>query len=174
MTKKWVLAAFILALPMTLPEAAASAGRGKDKGRRLTIIGTVVAFEQSALRIAKLTFVPREERLVVRVDRRIKGGEGSRYIKVLYTYLGDEAALPEEIFDGSKRWRFNLTRDRSCDGPLPGKAESKDSAAETKTGAQLPQLQRTRGAEAEAVPTDSSLPCYVLRPRDFRSTEGRK
>ena len=103
MTKKLMSAAFIFSLLATLTGLAAPASR--DKGRRLTIAGTVVAFEQSALRVAKLTFVPREERLVVRVDKRIRGDEESRYIRVLYMYPGNEAALPDEIFDGSKRWR---------------------------------------------------------------------
>jgi hypothetical protein len=168
-----IRAVLIIALLLPLTESA-STKQSRSEGERLTVTGTVVAFEQSALRVAKLTFVPRAERLFVRIDKCLKGNEESRYITVLYTYLGDEAALPDEVFDASKRRRFTLTRNRSCDGSLPQKAESKDSAAETNTGVQLPQLQRTRGAEAEDIPTDSSLPCYALRPRDFRSAEGRK
>lgn len=170
MTKRWARAALIIALLMTLPEPAASAKCGGGKGERLTVTGTVVAYEQSALRLAKLTFVPRTERLIVRVDKRIKGREDSRYIKVVYTFGTDEPSLPDAIYAGGNRWRFTLTRDRSCDGAVQDPTSNTDA----KAGAQIPQLQRTPGAEAEAIPTDSSLPCYALRPRDFRSAEGRK
>lgn len=127
MTKKWARAVLVVALLMTLSEPAASAKYDGGKGERLTVNGTVVAYELSALRLAKLTFVPQTELLIVRVGKRIKGREASRYIKVVYTFGTDEPSLPDAIYAGGNQWRFTLTRDRSCDGALKDMMKAADA-----------------------------------------------
>ncbi len=132
--------------------------------KQLVIVGTVAGYDQF-LSLVNLTSAPQVQLLIVRVEKRIKGREESRYIKVIYKYGTDEPSLPEEIFNGKSQWRFTLTRDHSCDCSVR-EMQSKQIEGEGGAEATLPRLKRTNATEE--IPNNANLPCYALRPSDLK------
>ena len=132
-----------------------------DYGRRakpeLVIVGWVVAYDERAS-LANITSAPQLQILIVRIAKRLAGREESRYLKVVYEYMQNEAKLPSEVFDGKTQWRFALMKttvqDQRCRSPLQG-------------------LKRITGTGNEEVPSETSLPCYALRSGDFKVNDKR-
>lgn len=129
---------------------------GREKGEVL-IVGSVVAYDER-VSLANITSAPQLQILIVRIVKRLKGREESRYVKVVYEHMPNEGKLPSEVFDGKWQWRFELMKaavqDQRCKGPLQG-------------------LKRTTGAEGEQIPSDTSLPCYLLRSGDLKVYDKR-
>lgn len=142
----------------------------QGKKQKVKIIGTVIAYAHSLTQLAKLTSVPAEEMLIVRVDKGSAMKQQSPYIKVAYRYWHTEPAVPKEFFDSRKQWHFLLVRETRCDGPLRELLETKGKT-ERGEKVSLPFLQRTTGAENLEIPLDTTLPCYVLRPEGFKPYE---
>ena len=143
-----------------------SAVRGTIMESMLTIVGPVVAYERSVTRLAQLTFVPNTEVLIVRVDRLVKGQEQAPYLKVVYRYGTDEPSLAKEIFHSRSQWRFTLKRDSNCDSSVE---QMKSVKTQIREGEEivLSGLQFTD--ETERLTDDTRLPCYVLRPGNYRA-----
>ena len=142
MTAFVALQSLALVLSLTLTTEA------HRKRQSLRISGTVVGYDE-LISLANITSAPNAEILIVRVDALVKGNERARYIKVVYKFMQKEARLPSEVFEGDHRWRMTLTKadggDQTCKGPIQ-------------------RLKRTPGGEAEQIPDDVTLPCYILRP----------
>lgn len=116
-------------------------------GQKVVLSGKVIAFENSLLRISKLTDVPREETFFVKVETVSKGKETSEFIKIKYRYFGENNALPESLFEGKNRWKFVLHRNQDCD----------------QTGfIEDPAVSLVTIDEKERLPKGLSFPCYVL------------
>lgn len=147
----------IIVLLVVCASSAIFAAGGRLRKEELVVTGRVVSYDQ-LVSLANITSAPQLQVLIVRVAKRVKGREESRYIKVVYKHMQNEAKLPSEVFDGKSHWRFRLmkaaTQDHSCKGPLQG-------------------LKRTSGAETEDLPSDTSLPCYLLRPGDLKVYDKR-
>jgi len=164
MTKSWMQSALMSMVLIMLADPV-SLVHGTTKGSLLTIVGPVVAYETSVTRLAQLTFVPHTEVLIVRVDKLIKGHEQAHYLKVIYRYGTDEPSLAKEVFDGRSQWSFTLKRDRNCDSSV---GQMKSVRMRTKEGEEvtLSGLKFTR--ETEGLTDDTNLPCYVLKPGNYR------
>jgi hypothetical protein len=121
--------------------------QGVCLGQKVILSGRVIAFENSAVRIARLTDVPRVETFFVKVESVSKGNETSKFIKVKYRYFGDENALPESLFEGKKHWKFVLLRNRECD--QTGITENPAVTLVTIDGGEL-------------ISPGSAFPCYTL------------
>ena len=131
----------------------------------MVVIGTVIAYDQ-LVPLTNITSAPQSQLLLVRIERRIKGRETARYIKVVYKYGVDEASLPETVFDGKSRWRFILKRDRSCDSSV-GQMKAAKHETKERDEVMLPHLKFT--SETKGLEDNTNLPCYVLKPGNFRA-----
>lgn len=128
-------------------------------GQKVVLRGKVVAYENSAVRIARLTDVPREETFFVKVEAVSKGKENSEFIKVKYRYLGEENALPENLFEGKNRWKFVLFRNKECD--QKGIFENQD-------------VSLVKVDENEKLTQDTSLPCYSLLKEKLKAIKNSR
>lgn len=135
--------------------------------RKEKAVGTVIAYDVPISGLAMLTSVPMEQLLIVRIDRPMNRNQETRYIKVAYRRWFNEPELPTGVLDGRGKWRFAVTRDRSCDGSV-GELRSIKSKTEDGKEVILQRLRQTSGAEKEELPDDRILPCYLLRPGDLR------
>lgn len=161
-----LLSRFTLGTILTVVTVSAISFAGM-RPRKLKTAGTVVAYDLPISGLAMLTSVPMEQFLIVRIDRPINRKQEARYIKVSYRRWFNEPELPTGVLDGRSKWRFAVTRDRSCDGPV---RELRSIKSKTKDGKEviLQRLRQTSGAEKEELPDDRILPCYLLLPGDLR------
>ena len=164
MTKSWISALMSMVLIMLADPV--SLVHGTNKESMLTIVGPVVAYERSVTRLAQLTFVPNTEVLIVRVDKLIKGQERAHYLKVVYRYGTDEPSLAKEVFDSRSQWRFTLKRDRNCDSSV---GQLKSVKTQTKEGEEVTLSGLKFTGETEGLTEDTNLPCYVLKPGNYRA-----
>lgn len=165
MTKSWIQAALITVVFIMLADPV-SLVHGTNRESMLTIVGPVVAYERSVTRLAQLTFVPNTEVLIVRVDKLIKGQQQAHYLKVVYRYGSDEPSLAKEVFDGRSQWRFTLKRDHKCDSSV---GQMKSVKTQTKEGEEVTLSGLKFTGETEGLADDTSLPCYVLKPGNYRA-----
>ena len=162
MTRDHVLF-LIVALVIACINPTTGVGSLRSKKQSLEAIGTVVAYDQ-LVSLTNITSAPQSQVLLVRIAKRIKGQKVGPYIKVVYKYGANEPSLPQEIFDGESQWRFILKRDNGCDSLL---GEMKATKPQTKEGqVTLPRLKFTR--ETEGLRDEARLPCYVLKPGNYR------
>jgi hypothetical protein len=164
MTKSWIQAALMTVVLIMLQDPGGLVHRA-NKESMLTIVGPVIAYERSVTRLAQLTFVPNTEVLIVRVDKLIKGQEQAHYLKVVYSYGTDEPSLTKEVFDSKRQWRFILERDRSCDSSA---GQMKAVKSQTKEGEEIILSGLKFIGETEGLADDTHLPCYVLKPGNYR------
>jgi len=98
-------------------------------------------------------------------------GAAPQLVKVSYRFHLREPQLPTSFLNYSNVYRFALTRDESCDetwGALTtrylfdrnGNFRGGQNAIAYSSNAPVPEIDR------QAV-----LPCYVVRPQDYKSTE---
>ena len=78
---------------------------GMRRGK-LRIVGTVVAYDLPVSGLARLTSVPMEQFLIVRIDKPIHRKPELTYIKVSYRRWFNEPELPSGILEGKNKWRF--------------------------------------------------------------------
>jgi len=122
-------------------------GHATCLGQKIVLNGKVIAYENSLVRITKLTDVPREETFYVKVEKVSKGKESSEFLKVKYRYIGEKNALPESLFEGKNRWKFVMLRNQECD----------------QTGiTENPAVSLVKIDEDERLPQDATFPCYLL------------
>ena len=165
MTKSWMASVLMTAVIITLLNPM-SLARGTNKEPMLTIVGPVIAYERSVTRLAKLTFVPNTEVLIVRVDKLRQGQEHAQYLKVVYRYGTDEPSLAKEVLDSRSQWRFTLKRDRSCDSSV---GQMKSVKTQTKEGEEVILSGLKFINETERLADNTNLPCYELRPGNYRA-----
>jgi hypothetical protein len=130
----------------------------------LEVVGTVVAYDQASP-LANITWVLQSQVVLIRISKRIKGRAAGPYIKIVYRFAPNESPLPQNILDENTQWRFNLTRDITCDSSV---GEMKTMKAQTEQGeiTTIPRLKFKN--EIEGMEDEVSLPCYVLRPGKYR------
>lgn len=163
MTTSWMQSALMIAVLLMLAYPV-SLVHGTNKEPTLTIVGPVIAYERSVTRLTQLTFVPNTEVLIVRVDKLIKGQEQAHYLKVVYRYGTDEPSLAREVFESRNQWRFKLKRDRNCDSSV---GQMKPEKIQGKEGKDVI-LSGLKFTSTEGLPDDTNLPCYELRPGNYR------
>lgn len=146
---------FSSALTLLLMSSVIDARHQHCLKRSVKIVGVVVAYNQLAS-LVNITDAPQHQFLLVRVDKSVSG---ERYLKIIYKY-GVNESLPDEVFDGKSKWRFNLTRDCGCDGS-PKRNESK-------TEGEIAVATWKETIEGADVPLDAKLLCYALRPKGFK------
>lgn len=155
------LMALALGAVFSVANAYSISGAGARQ-TKVRAVGTVIAYDLPVSGLAMTTSVPIDQFLIVRVDRSTRRRQEARYIKVRYRRWFNEPRLPEGVFDGNSKWRFLLTRDNTCDGPL---RELQSVKGKTEDGKEiiLRGLRKTPGGQKGEVSDDLTLPCYVLR-----------
>jgi hypothetical protein len=89
-------------------------------------------------------------------------------VKVVYEFYRDEPNLPEKFFDFSSRYKLTVVRDTKCDESVKSlsfEANVSDS------GKPLPApyvLKVLDGAPNGVLKPDLILPCFVLRPGQYK------
>lgn len=141
-------------------------GKNGSKPRRLTVIGTVVAYDRLA-GLFTLTSAPSSQLLIVRVEKRGGKSEKSSYIQIEYIVWPHERAN-KDINDFNRKWRFKLTRERECDGPLQ---ELLFMKGQTLGGVEKiePRLNWTNSEEEKKIPSNAILRCYTLQTEDIKA-----
>jgi hypothetical protein len=136
----------------------------RSETQSLEVVGTVVAYDQASP-LANITWVLQSQVVLIRISKRIKGRAAGPYIKVVYRFAPNESPLPQNILDENTQWRFNLTRDITCDSSV---GEMKTMKAQTEQGeiTTIPRLKFKN--ETEVMKDEVSLRCYVLRPGKYR------
>ena len=127
-----------------------------------TMIGIVVAHDDGL----ELAIGSCRQSAIVRIKKRVKRKPINEYILVRYQY-SCATRLPNEMLSGKQQWRFSVTRDVNCDAKLEDLLYI-GGMNEDGTVYRIPLLKRVSGAEAEKIPADVKLPCYILLPNDFK------
>jgi hypothetical protein len=150
---------FSILLLLAVPAAGATPGCSRvDTQDHIEIIATVVAYNLSVLSVAKLTSVPNDDVILVRIKRVLAGHVKSRYVIVHYQYWDSEPRLPDGFHNAKAQWRLELNRDSTCD-----KSFSEALSKKNKPGlVVLVPLQRPHGKKVRLV--NERISCYVLHP----------
>jgi hypothetical protein len=123
-------------------------GSQQSKKAPQKVIGSVVVYDR-VLPLANITSAPQLQIFIVQGHVETGRKEKPRHFRVVYRRFQTEPDLPVDVFDGHKKWRFNLTEappgEEACKGPLHDP-------------------RRTVGSESAEVPEAAGLPCYSLRP----------
>lgn len=178
MNRRGALATMVLSLTMLLapgstPEQDLSAKvpqSGKTVvEKQLPLMGHVLA------RIEHLTGYlinslggQRYEVFIFGPDNEKKPGSPPVPVKVVYEFYRDEPNLPEKFFDFSSRYELTVVRDTKCDESV--KSLSYETHV-SESGKPLPATYILRvldGAPTDVLKRDLMLPCFVLRPGQYR------
>jgi hypothetical protein len=97
-----------------------------------------------------------------------QSGRAIAPVKISYAFFKSQGPPPDSFFDHSKLYEFQAVRNPTCD-------ETVDSLAYVKnvdgSGKPLPPsyvLRFLDGAPKDVLKPDAVLPCYVLRPGEYK------
>jgi hypothetical protein len=165
---KKCLSLLLVGLLTSYLSSLAASGTNTNAKGILKVHGTIVAFEQSPTRIAMLTSVGQREIFILRIEQWLKGKEDSKYIKVVYDYRSDKAALPPEVLQGKEPFCLVLRRLPSCDSSIldeyPDRQEGDVIAGSESSLTYL----LANSAHDTAIPLEEALPCYTLQSGEFK------
>lgn len=137
-------------------------------GKQLLMMGHVLArIEGLAYRINPLGG-QRYEVFIFGIDKWDRAGKSAAPIKVVYEFYRDEPNLPEKFFDFSSRYDLAVVRDIKCDESV--KSLSYEANA-SESGKPLPAtyvLKVLDGAPTDVLKPDLILPCFILRPGQYK------
>ena len=106
------------------------------------------------------------ETFVVRVESPKALALQSRYIIISFQRRLDDPYLPSDLFESSKKGRFQVSRSPNCDTSF----NKIISVIDVDSNAPIYVLpKRLSGAESELLPLEENFPCYVLKPGDIKS-----
>lgn len=149
-----VIAALGWALLMSCPEAT------------VELDGSVVAFESQPLDLGSCSGAT--EDFVFRVWPGSGSEAPSGFVRLRYVRHDDEEPAPDELRTADRMWHVAVTRDPRCDANIDDLRYHKVISEDGLPTPSLPYLEPALGRHAEALPTGTVLPCYVLRPGDAR------
>lgn len=110
---------------------------------------------------------------VFEVENR-KQEASPQLIKVSYRFLIREPQLPTSLFDYSLMHKFRMTRDEGCDESWGDVSTRFIFDNEGELRGKLEDVVYARNAPALHLEAQSTLPCYVVTPRDYESTKSVK
>ena len=167
MIAKWMNAVQLRVVVFATFSVAISAHGWQVTGQQRNVDARVVAYEQTAVGLLRMTFVENTEVLFVRVERCKDCSDEPEYLRLQYLFWHNEPTLPDAMFSVNQVWNFKLTRQTECDGPIP---ETEVGADNSKNGGavSLPRLDIMPWSHFEELPKGKSLHCYELLPGDFK------
>jgi len=127
---------------------------------QLEVAGAIVAYD-GFVAATNTTFAPRQQILIVRVDKVLKGFEISRYLKVVYEYFQSDDELVKALLSARKEsLTFVLSRDARCDSTL---AEMMFIELEALDGTYIGKQRKLKDLDGlDQIPEYTKLPCYNL------------
>jgi hypothetical protein len=152
-----------------LASAVCPAFSGQDKPaavERTVLVGRVLASINSLGPNSDLT--ARYETFVFGVESKGDGRKRITPIRILYRFHSWNERLRDPFFDYSKRYEMRVEREPRCDEKVSVLSYEKN---EDSNGKQLPPTYILRvmdGAPKDLLKPDSILPCYMLRPGNYR------
>ncbi len=110
----------------------------------------------------------RRETFLFGVESKETSMQPLRPIKVVYKFYRRQPTLPESFFDYSVRYQLQAVRDSSCDETLDSLSYEEAADESGKPLGRDYVLRPLEGAPKELLKPDSLLPCYVLRPGNYK------
>jgi hypothetical protein len=112
---------------------------------------------------------PQYTRLIFGVESNDGRVQKVEPVKVAYAFFKSEGLLPDNFFDHSKLYELQVVRDPRCDESIS--SLSYENTVD-ETGRPLPPtnvLKLLEGVPKELLKPDLVLPCYILRPGQYRA-----
>jgi hypothetical protein len=140
-----------------------------DSQRFVEISGTVVIRDRLNL---ILNTVRKDglktELFFVRLAESQRSANKPSYIKVYYQWKLGDPALPSELFEPRKQWRFALEKVGGCDKSIKETIKTYNEKGEPYPFTE-DNLLRIVSPKNEEAPLDEVLPCYLLVPNKVES-----
>jgi len=150
------------------PPAGSKLPKQPQSDNTVVGMGHVLArIEGLARRINSLSG-QRYEVFIFGIDKWERYGKSAAPVKVVYEFYRDEPNLPEKFFDFSSRYELTVVRDTKCDESVKSLSYE---ANVSESGKPLPAtyvLKVLDGAPTDVLKPDLILPCFVLRPGQYR------
>ncbi len=102
-----------------------------------------------------------------------KGEAPLNPIKVAYAFFKSDGPPPDSFFDYSKRYELQAVRDPKCDESVNSLSYAKNVDESGKPSPPTYVLRFLPGAPKVVLKPDAILPCYVLRPGNYKLLAGR-
>lgn len=96
------------------------------------------------------------------------GSEDVVPVKVSYAFFKSDGPLPDSFFDYSKRYELRAVRDPRCDESVNSISYVKNVDESGKPLLPTYALRFVEGASKAVLKPDAVLPCYMLRPGNFK------
>lgn len=142
--------------------------RPSKQNKKIKIKATILAFDRLAA-LSNITFAPKSLLLIFRTDELLKGQETARYLKVIYTYFGDESKTLQDLTTGSRRRiKVVLSRNKECDSTLKDAKYSRSFSLDGKKELE-PVLRLKDMGGLQEVPEGLELPCYKLNKKGLKN-----
>jgi len=182
MSRTGVFSSLVLTLSMLLAPGSASEQDFPAKNRQsgntvaekqlLMMRGHVLArIEGLGYRI-NLLGGQRYEVFIFGIDKWERAWWSTAPVKVVYEFYRVEPNLPEKFFEFSSRYELTVVRDTKCDESVKNVSYE---ANVSESGKPLPAtyvLKVLDGAPTAALKPDLMLPCFVLRPGQYKTLSG--
>jgi len=177
MSRGGVLASLVLTLSMLLAPGSTSEQdlpakvpqSGKTVAeKQLRMMGYVLARIVGLTNRINLLGGQRYEVFIFGIDKWERYGKSAAPVKVVYEFYRDEPNLPAKFFDFSSRYKLTVVRDTKCDESVNSLSYVKNVDESGKPSPPTYVLRFLQGAPKVVLKPDAVLPCYVLRPGDYK------
>jgi hypothetical protein len=165
------LASLVLSVYLLLSSSTAQQDLSAKvpSGKQLTLMGHVLArVEHSIGYLVNPLGGQRYDVFIFGIDKWERDGKSAAPVKVAYEFYRDEPNLTEKFFDFSSRYALTVARDTKCDETVKSLSYE---ATVSELGKPLPPtyvLKVLDGASTDVLKPDLLLPCFVLRPGQYR------
>lgn len=167
-----VLSAFLLLASSTSQQGLSAEVPQSDNtvvGKQLLMMGHVLARIEGLAYRTNLLGGQRYEVFIFGIDTwDPKTGKSASPVKVVYEFYRDEPNLPEKFFVFSSRYALTVVRDTKCDESVKSLSYE---ANVSESGKPLPAtfvLKVLDGAPTDVLKPDLILPCFILRPGQYK------
>jgi len=167
-----VLSAFLLLASSTSQQDLSAEVPQSDNtvvGKQLLMMGHVLArIEGLTYRINPLGG-QRYEVFIFGIDKwERSSGKSASPVKVVYEFYRDEPNLPEKFFDFSSRYELTVVRDTKCDESVKSLSYEVNLSDSGKPLPATYVLKVLDGAPTDVLKPDLILPCFILRPGQYK------
>ena len=169
-----VLSVFLLFASSTSEQdlsAEVPQGDNTVVGKQLTWMGghVLARVEHSTGWLINSLGGQRYEVFIFGIDKWEKeAGWSAAPVKVVYEFYRDEPNLPEKFFDFSSRYKLTVVRDTKCDESVKSLSFEANVSDSGKPLAATYVLKVLDGAPTDVLKPDLILPCFVLRPGQYK------
>ena len=177
MNQRGALASLVLSLSMLLAGSTSEqnlsakvpqSGTTAVDEKQLAMMGHVLARIEHLGYLINSLGGQRYEVFIFGIDKWDRYGKSAAPVKVVYEFYRDEPNLPEKFFDFSSRYELTVVRDTKCDESVKSLSYEANVSESGKPLAATYVLKVLDGAPTDVLKPDLILPCFVLRPGQYR------